>query len=235
MRKFSGSIGKIESFSTVDGPGIRSAVFLNGCPLRCIYCHNPEFLKKDACNYTAKRLADLLISNKPYFKNGGGVTFSGGEPLIQSEFILEVSRILKQNGINIALDTSGVGKFNQELLNYIDLVLLDIKANDDKMFEYITGANLFSESINFLKLCEEKNIPVIIRQVIVPKINDKEEDIIKLKELVSNYKVVKKIELLPYHTMAKDKYKKLGIPYKLKRCKDLSLKKLDELNGLLKL
>lgn len=233
MKKCSGSIGKIESFSTLDGPGIRSVVFLNGCPLRCIYCHNPEFLNKKENNYTPLELVNILINNKPYFKNGGGVTFSGGEPLLQSDFVLEVSRLLKQNDINVVLDTSGVGSFNQELLDYIDLVILDIKGNNCKEFKKITGIDALNESINFLKLCENKNVDVIIRQVIVPGINDKIKDVKTLKELVSSYKVVKKIELLPYHTMAKDKYKEMHIPYKLKNKKDLSLKKLEKLEEIL--
>ena len=142
MKSYNGSVGKIESFSTVDGPGIRSVVFLTGCPLRCLYCHNPEFLEFQENNYTSEELALNLIKNKPYFKNGGGVTFSGGEPLLQSDFIIDTCKILKESGIHIALDTSGVGRFNLNLFNYIDLVILDIKGNNRNLFEKITAVSL---------------------------------------------------------------------------------------------
>lgn len=233
MKNYSGSVGKIESFSSVDGPGIRSVVFLTGCPLRCIYCHNPEFLKMSKNNYTATDLANNLIKNKPYFKNGGGVTFSGGEPLLQSDFIIETAKILKQENIHIALDTSGVGNYNKEIFKYIDLVILDIKASNEKLFENITGTNKLNETIKFLNECENKNIPVIIRQVIVPEVNDTKEHIIELKSILKDYKVIQKIELLPYHTMAKEKYKKLNIKYKLNNVESLSNEKLDYLEKYL--
>lgn len=233
MKNYSGSIGKIESFSSVDGPGIRSVVFLTGCPLRCIYCHNPEFLEQTKNNYTPQNLANKLIKNKPYFKNGGGVTFSGGEPLLQSNFIIETAKILKEENIHIALDTSGVGKYNEEIFKYIDLVILDIKASNKKLYEFITGVNKLDETISFLNECEKRNIPIIIRQVIVPDINDTKEHIIELKNILKNYKMIKKIELLPYHTMAKEKYKKLNIEYKLNHLDALSNEKLEYLERFL--
>jgi len=234
MKNCSGNVGKIESFSTVDGPGIRSVVFLTGCPLRCLYCHNPEFLIKEENNFTARDLANRLIKSKPYFKNGGGVTFSGGEPLLHSDFIIETSRILKQEGIHIALDTSGVGKYNEEIFDYVDLVILDIKACNKKLFETITGTNKLNETLNFLSACEKRNITVIVRQVIVPTINDAKENILELKELLKGYTVVQKIELLPYHTLAKDKYNKLNKAYKLIDIEALSNETLEKLNLYLK-
>ena len=233
MKNYNGSVGKIESFSTVDGPGIRSVVFLTGCPNRCIYCHNPEFLEKNKDNYNAHELAEQLLKNKNYFNTSGGVTFSGGEPLMQSEFIIEVSKILKEKNIHIALDTSGLGQYNNKIFDYIDLVILDIKGSNEYLFERITGHNKLKRTLEFLQECEKRNIDVIIRQVIVPGINDTKENILELKELVSNYKVVKKIELLPYHTMAKEKYEKLNIPYSLKNLEALSQNKLEELKKYL--
>jgi len=233
MKNYSGSIGKIESFSTVDGPGIRSVVFLTGCPLRCLYCHNPEFLEKGKNNYTPDELAEKLLKNKDYFGKIGGVTFSGGEPLIQSDFIIETSKILKQENIHIALDTSGVGKYNKEIFKYIDLVILDIKASNNTLFETITKTNKLEESICFLQECENRSIPVIIRQVIVPGINDTKENILELKKILKPYKMIEKIELLPYHTMAKNKYEQLNKEYVLKDTKDLSIDKLEILKKYL--
>jgi len=233
MKNYSGSIGKIESFSTVDGPGIRSVVFLTGCPLRCLYCHNPEFLEKGKNNYTPDELAEKLLKNKDYFGKIGGVTFSGGEPLIQSDFIIETSKILKQENIHIALDTSGVGKYNKEIFKYIDLVILDIKASNNTLFETITKTNKLEESICFLQECENRSIPVIIRQVIVPGINDTKENILELKKILKPYKMIEKIELLPYHTMAKEKYEQLNKEYVLKDTKDLSIDKIEILKKYL--
>ena len=233
MKNYSGSVGKIESFSTVDGPGIRSVVFLTGCPLRCLYCHNPEFLEKGKNNYTPDELAEKLLKNKDYFGKIGGVTFSGGEPLIQSDFIIETSKILKQENIHIALDTSGVGKYNKEIFKYIDLVILDIKASNNTLFETITKTNKLEETISFLKECENRSIPVIIRQVIVPGINDTKENVLELKDLLKPYKMIEKIELLPYHTMAKNKYEQLNKEYVLKDTKDLSIDKLETLKKYL--
>jgi len=233
MKHYSGSVGKIESFSTIDGPGIRSVVFLTGCPNRCIYCHNPEFLERGKDNYTAEELSKTLLKNKNYFGDSGGVTFSGGEPLLQSDFLIEVSKLLKKENIHIALDTSGVGSYNKKIFDYIDLVILDIKASNKKLFEYITGHNKLSETLIFLKECDARGIDVIIRQVIVPTINDTKENIFELKKLLKQFKVIKKIELLPYHTMALDKYRKLNKEYKIENIKDLSIEKLNELNKYL--
>lgn len=233
MKNYKGSVGKIESFSTVDGPGIRSVVFLTGCPLHCVYCHNPEFLKSQKNNHTAEDLANKLLKNKNYFGASGGVTFSGGEPLLQSDFIIETSKLLKKENIHIALDTSGVGFYSKEIFDVIDLVILDIKASNEIMFKKITGINKLSDTLNFLKECEIRNIPVIARQVIVPTINDTKENVLELKQILKSFKCIKKIELLPYHTMAKEKYRDLGKTYILKNIKDLSIEKLNELTKYL--
>ena len=143
-----GSIANIETFGLVDGPGIRTVVFLNGCKLRCIFCHNPEMLKMQQNNYTSEELVKKILRNKPYFKrNNGGVTFSGGEPLLQYDFLVETCKLLKKENIHIALDTAGVGNGKyDEILDIVDLVIFDIKATEEELYNYITE-NHISESL----------------------------------------------------------------------------------------
>ena len=191
-----GSIDSIETLGLVDGPGIRTVVFLNGCKLRCLYCHNPEMWKIKDYNMTVDELVNKILR---YYKDNGGVTFSGGEPLLQSDYLLEVCKRLKKEKINIALDTAGVGNYNEKLLDYIDLIIFDIKAVKSDDYNYITGYKI-DESLKFLNKCQEKNIKMWIRQVIVPKINDNEKNILELKKFISKLKNVEKVELLPYHT-----------------------------------
>lgn len=227
-----GSIDSIETLGLVDGPGIRTVVFLNGCKLRCLYCHNPEMWKIKDYNMTVDELVNKILRYKPYYKDNGGVTFSGGEPLLQSDYLLEVCKCLKKEKINIALDTAGVGNYNEKLLDYIDLIIFDIKAVKSDDYNYITGYKIY-ESLKFLNKCQEKNIKMWIRQVIVPKINDNEKNILELKKFISKLKNVEKVELLPYHTMAIDKYKKLGIEYKLTGLEAMNKEKCKKLEKLL--
>lgn len=227
-----GSIDSIETLGLVDGPGIRTVVFLNGCKLRCLYCHNPEMWKIKDYNMTVDELVNKILRYKPYYKDNGGVTFSGGEPLLQSDYLLEVCKRLKKEKINIALDTAGVGNYNEKLLDYIDLIIFDIKAVKSDDYNYITGYKI-DESLKFLNKCQEKNIKMWIRQVIVPKINDNEKNILELKKFISKLKNVEKVELLPYHTMAIDKYKKLDIEYKLTGLEAMNKEKCKKLEKLL--
>lgn len=227
-----GSIDSIETLGLVDGPGIRTVVFLNGCKLRCLYCHNPEMWKIKDYNMTVDELVNKILRYKPYYKDNGGVTFSGGEPLLQSDYLLEACKHLKKEKINIALDTAGVGNYNEKLLDYIDLIIFDIKAVKSDDYNYITGYKI-DESLKFLNKCQEKNIKMWIRQVIVPKINDNEKNILELKKFISKLKNVEKVELLPYHTMAIDKYKKLGIEYKLTGLEAMNKEKCKKLEKLL--
>ncbi len=225
-----GSVDSIESFGLVDGPGIRTVVFLSGCKLRCKYCHNPEMWKKGVANYTAFDLAKRIIRNKPYFRrNQGGVTFSGGEPLLQSEFLIEVCKILKKEGIHIALDTAGVGNGNyRELLSYVDLVLLDIKHITKDGYQEITGLEM-DEFLNFMKALNESGKKVWIRQVIIPGMMDNDSYLMGLHDMLKDIKNIEHIEFLPYHTMGKEKYKKLGIVYPYEDLKEMDQKKCQEL------
>ena len=229
-----GSVFQIESFGLVDGPGIRTVVFLTGCKLRCLFCHNPEMFKKGVDNYTPEELFNKIIRNKPYFKrNNGGVTFSGGEPLLQSDFVIETCKLLKKENIHIALDTAGVGNGNyEEILSLVDLVIFDIKAIDPKKYEYIT-CNKIDESLKFLDICQKMQKDLWIRQVIVPGINDTDEYITELANFIKQLKNVLKVELLPYHTMAIDKYKKLNIDYKLNGIPDMDVTRCKELENKL--
>ena len=214
-----GSIDSIETFGLVDGPGIRTVVFLNGCKLRCKYCHNPEMWHVKEYNYTPKELAERILRNKNYFKrNNGGVTFSGGEPLLQSKFIIEVAKILKKEKIHIAIDTAGVGLGNyEEILKYIDLVLLDIKHTNPIEYKELTGQPI-DESLNFIKTLNKSKTKVWIRQVIVPGLMDNDKYLDDLTETLKKIKNIERVDFLPYHKLGSEKYIKLGIknPYKNK-------------------
>lgn len=225
-----GSVSKIETLGLVDGPGIRTVVFLSGCKLRCKYCHNPEMWKKTTPNYTSSELAERIIKNKPYFKrNNGGITFSGGEPLLQSEFLIEVCKLLKKENIHIALDTSGVGNGNyKELLSYIDLILLDIKHTDKNEYRELTGYDI-KESDNFIKELNKSNKPVIIRQVILPGLTDNIDYIKTLKQKIKTIKNIQKVEFLPYHTLGITKYQELDLNYPLSNVKPMDKEKCEKL------
>ena len=227
-----GSINSLETFGLVDGPGIRVVVFLNGCSLRCKFCHNPEMWKKAENNTTVDELVNKIKRYKPYFKNTGGVTFSGGEPLLQSKFLLEVCKKLKKENIHIALDTAGVGYDYDELLDYVDLVIFDIKAIDKDKYHELVKHDI-KDSLVFLDKCQKQNIPMWIRQVIVPGINDTEEYVLELKEFISKLRNIEKVELLPYHTMALSKYDKLQIPYALKNVPAMDKQRCKQLEELL--
>lgn len=225
-----GSISSIETFGLLDGPGIRTVVFLNGCKLRCKYCHNPETWIKGNEDVTPKELCEKIIRNKPYFKrNNGGVTFSGGEPLLQSEFIIECAKILKKENIHIALDTSGVGNGNyEELLSYIDLVLMDIKHVTRDGYKFITGYEI-DESLRFIQVLNKLNKKVWIRQVIVPGIMDNDEYLDCLVDTLMMFKNIERIDFLPYHKMGEEKYIKLGIISTFKKIDAMDKDKCEEL------
>lgn len=224
-----GSINTIETFGLKDGPGIRTVVFLSGCKLRCKYCHNPEMWNLEKPNVEAKELVDKILRNKPYFKNNGGVTFSGGEPLLQSKFLLEVCKLLKKENIHIALDTSGNGNGNYEkILSYVDLVLLDIKHVNNEEYKNLTGVDN-SEYNNFIKVLNKSNKPVWIRQVIVPGLMDNDDYLKGLKKELDKINNIERIDFLPYHNLGKEKYKELNIDYPYEHLESLDNIKCQEL------
>ena len=232
-----GYINSIETMGLVDGPGIRVVVFMQGCFLRCLFRHNPETWQKTSeMVLTSKEVVDEVRKYRPYIEKDGGVTFSGGEPLFQSEFLLESLKLCKKAGIHTCIDTSGTGydkKYLEEILKYTDLVILDIKAIDDNKYKEMTGMSI-DEFNYFYETLNKQNKKVWLRQVIVPTINDSEEYILKLKEYIKKINNVEKVELLPYHTMGIEKYEKLGIEYRLKEIPDMNKDKCKELENLLK-
>ena len=232
-----GLINSIETLGTLDGPGIRFVVFLQGCKLRCLYCHNPEtwnINSKNAVEITPPELLEKVEKYKNYYGEDGGVTFSGGEPLLQPEFLLECLKLCKEKNIHTCLDTAGFGFGNyDEILKYTDLVILDIKAVEESEYNNLTGQkiNKFNE---FLHAVQKHDKKLWLRQVIVPNINDDKEHILKFKQFARTIKNVEKIELLPYKTIGVHKYKTLNLPYRLEGVEELSQAKLDELNSYLK-
>lgn len=228
-----GYLDSIETLGLVDGPGVRVVVFMQGCPLRCIFCHNPESWEiDDKYVVTPKELLDKILKYKNYFGTTGGVTFSGGEPLVQSKFLLEVLKLCKENGINTCLDTSGAGEY-EEVLKYVDLVIWDIKAIKPSDYEKITGYKI-DKSLEFLDYCQRHHKRMWIRQVIIPGINDNLDYINELKEFIKPLKNIEKIELLPYHSKGISKYKGMNIPYKLENTKDMDVIRCKKLENKLK-
>ncbi len=216
-----GKIHSIESFGTVDGPGIRLVVFFRGCPLRCLYCHNPDtWDMKGADEYTADDIIAEYKRSEEFYK-GGGITATGGEPLVQIDFLTELFKKAKEQGIHTCLDTSGAtfnkentAKFN-ELIKYTDLVMLDIKHIDGAEHKKLTG--MTNENIlDFARYLSDNGITVWIRHVVVPGITDKPEYFVRLGEFMAGIKTVKALDVLPYHTMGEAKYRELGIDYPLK-------------------
>ena len=224
-----GSINSFESLGLVDGPGIRCVVFLNGCKLRCKYCHNPETWHISKKDTAVNDLIKKIIRYKPYFKNNGGVTFSGGEPLLQPDFLIEICRELKKENIHIALDTAGVGigKYD-EILENVDLVLLDIKHTSKEGFKTLTGGSI-DDVEEFIEHLNKSNKKVWIRQVIVPGMMDNDEYISSLIKYLKKIKNIENITFLPFHTLGKEKYEKLHIDYPLKDINDMDKEECEKL------
>ena len=225
-----GFIDSIETFGLVDGPGIRTVVFLSGCQLRCLYCHNPEMWQMKGTQMKSDELLKKILRNKPYFKrNNGGVTFSGGEPTLQKEFLLDICRKLKQEGIHIALDTCGVGVGEYDkILAYVDLVLFDVKYTDSEGYRHLTKYSM-EESEKFIEALNRSDKPVWIRQVIVPGLMDTDAYIRSLAEYLKRFKHIEKIEFLPFHHLGFSKYEKLGIENPLQETPEMDPEKCEAL------
>ncbi|MBE6627828.1 MAG: pyruvate formate lyase-activating protein [Ruminococcaceae bacterium] len=210
-----GRIHSIQSLAASDGPGVRFAVFLQGCPLRCGCCHNPDTWNPDGGKViSAGEIVEKATRYRTYFGSAGGVTVSGGEPLLQAEFVKTVFSLCKEQGINTCLDTSGCiwNEDVEKLLGVTDRVLLDVKYTDEEKYRKYVGCKM-EKPLEFLRRLNEKRIPTTLRQVIIPSLNDDEENIRALKEIANSHPCVDKIELLPFRKMCQIKYDNLGMEF----------------------
>lgn len=235
MKQFNNDlVGRVHSFQslgTVDGPSVRSVVFMQGCPLRCACCHNPDTWDfKGGTEYTTDELLEKVMRFKSYYGKDGGVTVSGGEPLMQAEFVLEFFKKLKANEIHTALDTSGV-VFNdtvKELLEYTDIVLLDYKYTNEEDYLRYTKSEM-SKPQKFLEYLEKKQLRTWIRNVVIPTLNDNKESIGKIFDLKKRYSCIEKIELLPFRKLCLEKYEDMGIDFPLAHIPEAKQNFIDEL------
>ena len=213
-----GRIHSFESLGAVDGPGIRFVVFMQGCHLKCKYCQNRDTWDINSGEqYTVKQVVEKIMRYKNYIvASNGGVTLSGGEPLVQQDFVISLFQELKKQNISTCLDTSGMFTITDKIKQIVDLTdifLLDIKSINDETCKWLTGSSNSLE-LEFAKYINEKNKRIWIRQVLVPGITDKKEDLLKLKDFLKTINV-EKFEFLPYHDLGKYKWEKLGLPYEL--------------------
>lgn len=231
-----GRVHSIQSLGTVDGPGVRFVVFLQGCPLRCACCHNPDTW--DAAGgreYTAHEIVEKAIRYREYFAGGGGITLSGGEPLMQADFAREVFTLCREAGIHTCLDTSGcvLTDAAKDLLSVTDRVLLDIKYTNDADYRRYVGCGM-AAPLAFLAYLQEQGMPTTLRQVIIPALNDYEESILALKSIAAGYPCVDKVELLSFRKICTVKYESMGIPFPLAHLPEPSRESMAELEKLLK-
>lgn len=230
-----GNVHSIQSLGTVDGPGIRFVAFLQGCNLRCGCCHNPDTWETTGgTQYTPQEIVDKAVRYKEYFGATGGITLSGGEPLLQAEFAYEVFKACHKEGINTCLDTSGsiLNDSVKKLLNVTDRVLLDIKYTDDAQYRENVGCSM-EKPLEFLAYLNDKKIPVTLRQVIIPTLTDDEENVKKLKEIAVRYPVVDKIELLPFRKICQTKYDNMGLRFRFSNLPEPTQDKMQKLNKLI--
>lgn len=228
-----GYIHSIQSLGAVDGPGVRSVVFMQGCALRCAYCHNPdtwEFFGDNAQIFTPEELVEKLLRFRPYFGTEGGVTISGGEPLLQAEFVAEVFRLLQEQGIHTALDTAGqiTGAQAEKVLKYTDLALVDLKFLTEQ--EYQINAKGSRKKVDeFLTLTQKMQVPVWIRHVVVPGLTATSEYLYQVKQQAEALPNLVKIEWLPFHDLCKEKYERMNLTFPLADTPVISHPEVEEL------
>ncbi|WP_298503124.1 pyruvate formate-lyase-activating protein [uncultured Maribacter sp.] len=227
----------IESFGTHDGPGIRMVVFLQGCKLKCLYCHNPDSIETSGgIEYPIEDLVQKAIKLKSYFGKKGGVTVSGGEPLLQSKELITFFKRLKEEGIHTNIDTNGriLNHFSKDLLDdYADLIMLDIKHMTEDGYQFITGKPNKEISFSLAKYREDSGKKMWLRYVLIPGITNKPELLHALGEHFKNYKTIEKIELQPYHKLGVHKWDALGWDYKLKDTRENTKEELEAASVIL--
>lgn len=236
-----GRVHSIESFGSVDGPGVRFIAFLQGCNMRCAYCHNPDTWQCAGGEaYTPQQLLNKALRFKSYWKNGGGITISGGEPLLQLDFLLEFFRLSKENGVHTCLDTAGnpftreepfFSKFEQ-LMQVTDLLLLDLKQIDDEKHRRLTGCTN-QNILDMARYLSDIGKPVWIRHVLVPTVTDDVDDLKKLAAFIDTLQNVERVEVLPYHTLGRFKWDNLHIPYRLDGISPPSAESVKQANEIL--
>ncbi len=241
-----GRINKLETFGSVDGPGVRFVVFMQGCPMRCLFCHNPETwdFKGDsagAFDITPEDLLKKALRYKSYWGSDGGITVSGGEPLMQIDFLIEFFELAKNAGVHTCIDTSGVnftrtepyfGKF-QRLMAVTDLLLVDLKIMDPEMHKKLTGHPM-DHNLDMFRYLDEIHKPIWIRHVLVPGISDNDTYLEQAHQFISTLSNVKKVEVLPYHSLALAKYQEMGLDYALKDTKSPNPERVQNANRILK-
>lgn len=240
-KNIKGLINTVESFGSVDGPGVRYIVFLQGCQMRCKYCHNPEtWALEGGKSITAEEVFKQAYRYRNYWKSNGGITVSGGEALLQIDFVIELFRLAKEKGVHTTLDTSGnpftteepfFSKFN-ELMEVTDLFMLDIKHIDNDKHKELTGC-VNSNILQMAKYLSDNNKAMWIRHVLVPGYTDDEESLRRLSEFVKTLKTVERFEVLPYHTLGIVKYEEMGIKYRLSDVKPPSKEEIERANNIL--
>ncbi len=232
----SGRIHSFQSLGTLDGPGVRFVVFMQGCNLRCGCCHNPDtWSVTGGTGYTPEEVLQKVRRYREYFGEKGGITVSGGEPLLQPEFVRDLFRLCHQEGIHTCLDTSG-SIFNdrcRELLEETDLVLLDLKYTSEEDYKQYVGCG-YEPVLKFLFYLNEKKIPVILRQVIIPTLNDNEENVRKLKRVAEEYTCVERVELLPFKKICQVKYDQMDLEFPFGHLPTPTKACMEELNCILK-
>ncbi len=229
-----GKIHSFQSFGTVDGPGVRFIVFMHGCNLSCGYCHNIDVCRGEFTEYTADEVLEKVLRCREYFGKDGGITVSGGEPLLQAEFVAELFKKCRKASIHTVLDTSGSlwNKDVERLLEHTDMVLLDIKMTQDELYKKHIGCSITSP-LRFLDELEKRDLPTIIRHVVVGGLNDTKENILKLKELISDKKCIVKTELLPFRKICAEKYQSMGVPFPFKNFNEPNDEKIKFLSEVL--
>lgn len=241
MSEVKGYIHSTESFGSVDGPGVRFIIFVSGCPMRCQFCHNPDTWKmQDGELKTTDELLKTALRYKSYWKDKGGITVSGGEPLMQMDFLIDLFKKAKEQGVHTNIDTSGAvftkeepffGKL-QELLKYTDMLMLDIKHIDDEQHKILTGQSN-KNILEFARYLSDIKKPIWIRHVLVTERSDKDEYLERLHDFIETLDNVERVEVLPYHTLGAYKWKELGYDYKLEGIDPPTQERIENANRIL--